>query len=377
LPTDLVGLTVGNYDSDRDDKNLSAALGPACHKIYKQVMNYSDKNIINDKKKSSQVKKRHNCCNNELEMFEKIVELFRDAQKNIFVITDSKEWVFHILISVILARIKNILVKVLYYPLIEGNKNAHRMKLLFSLGCQIKTMEIGISPPFCGFFADYDNEDNARLILKMRLPHRFGYFAKVYEGPLDYSVIRSTFEGVNINISDSKNKFVPKLTRVSDEDMIKALKNVPFYKNCSISIENIDVEKTTPIVTSIRTFKEKQIYVLRELINSKNFDLYDPLAVEVNDGKFHYIVPPVLEEHDNGFFVAEGHTRLYVSLKEKEKKLKLMVVRGVSVPLGATPSSWDKIDYDSEPIIVSNIYPGWEYKLARKIETYTHLFSSK
>lgn len=33
MPTDLAGVTPGDYDAKRQDRNLAAALGPACSKI--------------------------------------------------------------------------------------------------------------------------------------------------------------------------------------------------------------------------------------------------------------------------------------------------------------------------------------------------------
>jgi HAD superfamily hydrolase (TIGR01509 family) len=37
LPTDLLGITLGKFQAEREDKNMSAALGPACHKVRNQL----------------------------------------------------------------------------------------------------------------------------------------------------------------------------------------------------------------------------------------------------------------------------------------------------------------------------------------------------
>lgn len=39
IPTDLLGVTPATYDPNRDDNNLSAALGPACNKIRQAIEN--------------------------------------------------------------------------------------------------------------------------------------------------------------------------------------------------------------------------------------------------------------------------------------------------------------------------------------------------
>ncbi len=39
LPTDLLGLTPATFEPNREDKNLNAALGPACNKIKKAIQN--------------------------------------------------------------------------------------------------------------------------------------------------------------------------------------------------------------------------------------------------------------------------------------------------------------------------------------------------
>lgn len=42
LPTDLLGINIGTFFEDRSDKNLTAALGPFCHKVRKAIKKYND-----------------------------------------------------------------------------------------------------------------------------------------------------------------------------------------------------------------------------------------------------------------------------------------------------------------------------------------------
>jgi hypothetical protein len=43
VPTDLIGITPGTFDSNRSDANLQAALGPFCNQVRKQIRNVGGK----------------------------------------------------------------------------------------------------------------------------------------------------------------------------------------------------------------------------------------------------------------------------------------------------------------------------------------------
>lgn len=45
LPTDLLGTTPGTYDDKREDKNIQASLGPFCHQIRKEIIDFVYQNI--------------------------------------------------------------------------------------------------------------------------------------------------------------------------------------------------------------------------------------------------------------------------------------------------------------------------------------------
>lgn len=101
IPTDLIGITPGKYDPNREDKSLQAATGPVCHQIRTQIkkiglIDPDETSKATDKKedkiKSSEYEWIHDFFNNEFEKAKTKLEAIK-INKSGDELLDDEAWI--------------------------------------------------------------------------------------------------------------------------------------------------------------------------------------------------------------------------------------------------------------------------------------------
>ena len=131
------------------------------------------------------------------QFLERLQVMLTEAQHNVIVIGLDKEWVFPLVITLALARSRNINIKVAF------RGHAHqRYRLLAFLGCEVFLLsDPSEIAPFKGVIVDPDEILYCRAMALV--PRNEGYLARYYNGSPDYPVIAATYEHADKLISNA------------------------------------------------------------------------------------------------------------------------------------------------------------------------------
>lgn len=315
-------------------------------------------------------------CRYKGEALDELRAILVSSSKEICINTASRDWVFRLIMSLIAARTRNVPVRIFYYPPLEKDRQGRRLGLLERLGCDLNIAPSGTAPKFEGAFGNPLIEESSRLLMFTRLPDKYGVMAKIYRGPFDHPTIEASYRSSPFATHKANDLYVPFIKPISEDEMIKALRKVPTFRDCDISLKKIDISKTIPLENMVREFKVRQSQTIREVLLEINLELFEPAAVVLSDNTEHIIVPPVVEEHNGELIVSEGHSRLFLCRQLGETEVKVMVVRGVNKPLAGNPTMWDEVRLTAETAYSSLRYNPNTIHLARGVEKYTHWLDS-
>ncbi len=366
IPSDLLGINYITFNPNRQDGNLNAALGPVKNKIQRSIEKlYQEKAENSDSKQSSIIA-------SEGELYEEYRLILQSAVKNLYIITNQRDWIFPLIISLTAARKRGLNIFIAYYYSTQKEKESIRLKLLDEIGCNVVFKSMNEKPSFRGIISNPLSKGYSKLVILPDTDVNESNVAKKYMGASDNVIVDLAFNTVQDIFSETTNKYLPTIEKVNPDELNKKMKNVPFYRNCTFSLETVEIKDIIPLTKYVREFKLNQISTLVDFYKEINLPLFEPCAIVTKSGSKQLLVPPVLELYDGKLYVAEGHSRSLYCLQNNINSFTALIVKGCSAPLASNPNKWENVKIAYTQAKTHAVYEGRRIELARRIETYTH-----
>jgi len=141
--------------------------------------------------------------------------------------------------------------------------------------------------------------------------------------------------------AETINPTGPRWRTLADDEVIGTLcKSIPAYNQATISRMKVAADKLTPLSISLERMKLARLRVLTLLLEQ---GVISPTGILI--GSPWPVFPPVVEaQTDGSLVIIDGAHRVYSAIERGQDMIEVLVVRGVTMPLPATPlKNWDKV----------------------------------
>jgi len=287
----------------------------------------------------------------EGEFLVRFQRLLVEAKSEIIICGLEEFWIFPLLISLVIARSKNVKVKVINFKDFR-----ERYRLLQYLGCEV-FMCSGVQDEdrfACVLMDPTDVRGGRAIAYSLRRREKDNIFGRYYLNYIDYYTIVGLYNHVNslINSGSCRSLGVvdhkPRFQRYQDALLIGKMKKCRFYQGADIKIEEVNVNKIVPLSRYIYKYKLSQLNDFLGYYKERGWAYFTSIGITLSNGKVSPIVPPVVEQRNGKYYIVEGHTRIYKMRELGERRIRAVVVRNVNEPFPSSPTKWKKIsvDYD-------------------------------
>lgn len=292
-----------------------------------------------------------------------------EKQKEVYVSCENTYWCWELFLSLVRwinfgSKITIVTSKTIRSEYQEQEESRRRM--LRAMGCNLVELE---KIPVSGYFFMPKKNVWTGLIFK---EEDKSFLAQYYNNPVDSILIKECIAKIRHQLDDSAK--VPKritIQPIQASQIIEKLKTDSIYENATIKFETIDLSELYFMNPYIRALKYKQIDKLYELYTEENIPPFSAAALVFNGEKESLIGPPVVELHNEKYYVIEGNTRCVYAYRHGISKLQMVVVENVETPI---PCNLNKV-YSIANILISdkkltgnNRYKDFNYAYFRHIE---------
>ena len=160
------------------------------------------------------------------------------------------------------------------------------------------------------------------------------------------------------------------IVSVNENVIIERLRNICFYQNAEFEFHDMEVENLKFITRYVLNYKYQNIETLYKIYRNNGLVPFEPASFIFYGDKLSLIAPPVVEEFDGKYYIIEGNSRIYYAYKKGIKKLRMLVVKGVTERrVTAASYNIDEVVLSSKKVSAEERYDDFDYTYFRPIES--------
>lgn len=133
------------------------------------------------------------------------------------------------------------------------------------------------------------------------------------------------------------------IKRASWESTLRMVRLIPHYEALpGIRLTEIPlsaIESTARFVRSIRV--DFACAVLSQMLKT-GIQPFCPVIIRFSEG-YRIVVPPVVEEHDDRFFLLDGTHRIWAARQSGLSHVRVTHISGLELPLPSKPFPWEEM----------------------------------
>jgi predicted acylesterase/phospholipase RssA len=315
-------------------------------------------------------------CSDIDETFCAIVERSRSPVQQVIVAQPNTDWAWKIVPTLLGWSHSGAAIRVYVEAQNQSSpeENARR-RLLEALGVEVVAKEM---LPFAGFLFDSVDPGLASAVVYLGPSARAAGFATVYAGgALHYPVIQALVQSLEAGPMGQGNLQQCKLLNSPDIEILKSSlrKGVRQYSDPDVTfhLEKVSIKSIKLLYHSVRKFKCIQARRLIVVFEKRGLQLFSPARVDIGNGNFSIVTPPVIEDSGKQCVAITGCARLFTCFeRQPDAEVTCVVVRGVTEPLPGRPIKIQEAGMVHRTMPPKDRVLDFDYNHFRRIEQAAH-----
>ena len=314
-------------------------------------------------------------CFDQEDLYNRITGHLSGQVKDVLIVSPNASFIYNLFPTVYLWLRRGVKIQVLINkPRDERHgHDRYQVELVRKLGVQIVELT---TLPFCGFIINGHQPENATAYISSPEANSNSFAAVIYDGTYHAPAINVFYQQVAKEFSAGATvQGQLAMVKVAQDKLLSRLRTVTQYAGgkVKLTMEWVSMQQLDALATYVHEYKYRQFQHWIPEFEKLEFDLFEPMAVELPGGIQSLITPPVVEDLGKGrFALIQGSTRATFLRNRGDDRLQCVVVRGQEAPLPGTISKFANVRVMGRKFETASRIPDFNRAVFRRIEEATH-----